>query len=130
RLSVSGIGLTATFEALAMGLTTAAASTWLPAARLKSIAFAGLIALALADYAKMQAHGTGVMIVRALAGLPEGILLWIMTSMIARTKTPERWAGLFFTLSTSSKLASAFAFARWVLPQHGADGGFAGLAAI
>ena len=130
RLSVSGIGLTATFEALAMGLTTAAASTWLPAARLKSIAFAGLIVLALADYATMQAHGAAVMIVRTLAGVPEGILLWVMTSMIARTKTPERWAGVFFTLSTSSQLAIAFAFARWVLPQHGADGGFAGLAAI
>jgi hypothetical protein len=130
RLSVSGIGLTATFEALSMGLTTAAASTWLPAARLKWIAAAALIALALTDYATMQAHGTGVMLVRTLAGLPEGILLWIMTSMIARTKTPERWAGLFFTLSTSSQLAIAFAFARWILPQHGADGGFAGLAAI
>jgi len=130
RLNVSGIGLTATFEALSMGLTTAAASTWLPASRLKSIAIAALIALALADYATIGAHGAGVMLMRSLAGLPEGILLWIMTSMIARTKTPERWAGLFFKLSTSSQLAIAFAFAHWILPQHGADGGFAGLAAI
>src|SRR5258706_8408839 len=60
RVSVAGIGLTATFEALAMGLTTAAASTWLPAARLKLIAAVALIALALADYATMQAHGAGV----------------------------------------------------------------------
>jgi len=29
RISVSGIGLAATFEALSMGLTTAVASTWL-----------------------------------------------------------------------------------------------------
>lgn len=130
RLSVSGIGLTATFEALSMGLTTAAASTWLPASRLKLVAVAALFALAFADFATMQAHGEGVMLVRAAAGLPEGILLWIMTSMIARTKTPERWAGLFFTVSTSSQLAIAFAFARWILPMSGADGGFAGLAAI
>jgi DHA1 family inner membrane transport protein len=130
RLSVSGIGLAATFEALSMGLATAAASTWLPPRRLKTLASIGLVALALADYATMQAHGSGVMIMRALAGLPEGCLLWIMTSMIARTKTPERWAGLFFTVSTTSQLALAFAFARWVLPQHGADGGFAGLAVI
>ena len=130
RLSVSGIGLTATFEALAMGLTTAAASTWLPAARLKMVAIAALFALALADSATMQAHGAAVMVMRTLAGVPEGILLWIMTSMIARTATPERWAGLFFTLSTISQLAIAFAFARWILPQNGADGGFAGLAAV
>jgi hypothetical protein len=48
--------------------------------------------------------------------------------MIARTATPERWAGLFFIISTASQFALAFGFARWVLPQHGADGGFAGLA--
>src|SRR5579872_4507902 len=76
RISVSGIGLTATFEALSMGLTTAAASTWLPASRLKIVAIAALIALALADYATIAAHGAGVMLMRSLAGLPEGILLW------------------------------------------------------
>ena len=43
-----------------------------------------------------------------------------MTSMIARTRTPERWAGVFFTVSTTSQLALAFAFARWVLPLFGA----------
>ena len=130
RLNVSGIGLAATFEALSMGLATAAASTWLPAVRLKSIAFVGLVALAMADYGTIHAQGSGVMLMRAVAGLPEGCLLWIMTSMIARTRTPERWAGVFFTASTTSQLALAFAFARWVLPQHGADGGFAGLAVI
>lgn len=130
RLSVSGIGLVTAFEALSMGLATAAASTWLPAVRLKSIAFVGLTALALADYGTMHASGSGVMLMRTLAGLPEGCLLWIMTSMIARTRTPERWAGVFFTVSTSSQLALAFAFARWVLPFYGADGGFAGLAVI
>jgi hypothetical protein len=65
-----------------------------------------------------------------LAGMPEGCLLWIMTSMIARTKTPERWAGLFFVISTAAQFALALAFARWVLPQRGADGGFAGLALL
>ena len=130
RISVSGIGLAATFEALSMGLATAAASTWLPAVRLRSIAAVGLVALALADYGTMHASGSGVMLMRTLAGLPEGCLLWIMTSMIAGTRTPERWAGVFFTVSTTSQLALAFAFARWVLPLFGADGGFAGLAAI
>lgn len=128
RLSASGIGLTATFESLSMALATVAASTWLPPTRLRLTGSTGLLALALADFATMHLHGTGVMLARTIAGLPEGILLWIMTSMIARTRTPERWAGIFFTASTASQLVIAFVFARWVLPQHGADGGFAGLA--
>jgi hypothetical protein len=130
RISVSGIGLAATFEALSMGLTTAVASTWLPASRLKLIGAVALLALALADFATMQAHGAGVMAARTLAGVPEGCLLWIMTSMIARTRTPERWAGLFFVISTAAQFALALIFARWVLPEDGADGGFAGLAMI
>ncbi|MGZ5931513.1 MAG: hypothetical protein ACXWLC_05310 [Rhizomicrobium sp.] len=130
RLSASGIGLVASFEALSMGLTTGAASTWLPPTRLKLTALIALLALALADYATMHAHGSTVMAVRAAAGLPEGVLLWIMTSMIARTQTPERWAGIFFTVSTASQFAIAFVFARMVLPHYGADGGFAGLSLL
>jgi len=130
RISVAGIGLTATFEALSMGLTTAACSTWLPPSRLKLIGAAALLALALADFATMGAHGVGAMLARTVAGVPEGCLLWIMTSMIARTQTPERWAGIFFVVSTAAQFALALIFARWVLPQHGADGGFAGLALV
>ena len=99
RLSASGIGLVASFEALSMGLSTAVASTWLPATRLKLIALIALLALILADYSTIHASGFSVIIARAAAGVPEGILLWIMTSMIARTRTPERWAGIFFTVS-------------------------------
>src|SRR5579864_769798 len=130
RISVSGIGLTATFEALSMGVTTGLASTWLPPSRLKLIGAVALAALAVADFATLRAHDGGVMAARMLAGVPEGCLLWIMTSMIARTKTPERWAGLFFVISTAAQFALALAFARWVLPQRGADGGFAGLALL
>jgi hypothetical protein len=130
RLSASGIGLVASFEALSMGLSTAVASTWLPATRLKLIALIALLALILADYSTIHASGFSVIIARAAAGVPEGILLWIMTSMIARTRTPERWAGIFFTVSTGSQFVIAFIFARAVLPRYGADGGFAGLALL
>jgi hypothetical protein len=128
RLSASGIGLTATYEALSMGLSTAAAGLWLPPKRLRLIGAVASLALAAADFGSMQAHFTGVMIVRTLAGIPEGVLLWITIGMIARTATPERWAGVFFTALTSGQLVIALLFAQWVLPAYNADGGFAGLA--
>ncbi|HTP78462.1 MAG TPA: hypothetical protein VMJ73_15970 [Rhizomicrobium sp.] len=130
RLHADAIGLVASCEALSMGLATAIASTWLPAVRLKLVGITALLALALADYATIGASGAGVIAARAAAGIPEGILLWIMTSMIARTQTPERWAGIFFTVSTASQFFIALVFARSVLPQHGADGGFVGLALL
>ncbi|HXC57441.1 MAG TPA: hypothetical protein VNU97_19235 [Rhizomicrobium sp.] len=127
RLSAAGIGLSATFEGLSMGLATAAASIALPPRRLKFIAASAAIVLALADFATLHAHGVSVMAVRTVAGMPEGVLLWIATSMIARTATPERWAGIYFTALTASQLALALLFAQWVLPTYGADGGFAAL---
>jgi len=128
RLSASGIGLTATFEALSMGLSTAAAGLWLPPKRLRLIGAAASVALAAADFSSMQAHFAGVMVIRSLAGIPEGVLLWITIGMIARTATPERWAGIFFTALTSAQLVTSVLFGQWVLPVFNADGGFAGLA--
>ncbi|HEY0105328.1 MAG TPA: hypothetical protein VGB91_04535 [Rhizomicrobium sp.] len=130
RLSVAGIGLTATFEALAMGLAAACAGIVLPARHLKWIGAGACLLLALADFATLAAQDTGVMAIRAAAGVPEGILLWITIGMIARTGTPERWAGVFFTALTAGQLVIAFLFAQWILPAFGADGGFAALAIV
>jgi hypothetical protein len=128
RLSASGIGFTATFEALAMGISTAAAGILLKPTGLRQIGALAAAALAVIDLLSMNASGTGVMAIRMAAGIPEGILLWITIGMIARTQTPERWAGFFFTALTASQLALALLYAEWVLPAHGADGGFLGLA--
>jgi hypothetical protein len=66
---------------------------------------------------------------RMLAGVAEGTLLWITVGMIARTETPERWAGIFFIASTAAQLVLALAFAFVAIPRFGADGGFAVLGA-
>jgi hypothetical protein len=127
RLHANEFGLTATFEGLVMGLTTAAAGVLLPPRHLKWIGAGASLALALCDFASVGTHGLSVMIVRALAGVPEGVLLWITIGMIARTRTPERWAGIFFTVLTAGQMIYAFAFGEWVLPDFHADGGFIAL---
>src|SRR5689334_24243282 len=50
RISVSGIGLAATFEAVSMGLTPATARTWVPASRLMLAGDIALLAPALAEF--------------------------------------------------------------------------------
>jgi hypothetical protein len=129
RLAATDFGLTATFEGLTLGVATAAIGILLPKPRfLRWIGAGAALALALCDFAGVGAHGTAIIIARGLAGIPEGILLWIAIGMIARTATPERWAGIFFTALTAGQAVYALGFAQWVLPAYGADGGFIALA--
>ena len=124
RLSASGIGITAMLEALSTAVVTGAAGIVLKPVRLRTIALAATAVLAVLDLATVRASGQGVMAVRALAGLPEGILLWISIGFISRTATPERWAAVLFTGMGLTQLAVATGLSALILPRFGANGGY------
>jgi hypothetical protein len=84
--------------------------------------------LAVVNLLTAQASGFSLFPLRAAAGAIEGVLLWITVSMIARTVTPERWAGVFFAAQTFGQLVLAVALAMWIMPRFGATGGFLALA--
>jgi len=128
RLTASQIGLSAAFEILAMGLSTAAMGMIRRPRRLRLIGAAASIGLAAVDLACMGVGGPLLLALRATGGAVEGVLLWITISMIARTVTPERWAGVFFTAQTFAQLVLAIAFAVTIIPRFGAAGAFAALA--
>jgi hypothetical protein len=130
RLSAPGIGLTAMLEALSTGLVTGAAGIVLKPVRLRTIAAIAAVALVILDLATVRVSGQGVMIVRALAGLPEGILLWISIGFISRTVTPERWAAVLFTGMGLTQLAVATGLTSLVLPRFGANGGYVTVAVV
>lgn len=130
RLAAAGIGQAATTELLTMGLVTAAFGMIKRPGRVRLIALAASIGLAAADLATMAASDAGVLAARSAAGAMEGILLWISVSMIARTVTPERWAGVFFTAQTVAQLALAVAMALWLIPHWGANGGYGAMALV
>ncbi|MDE2357676.1 MAG: MFS transporter [Alphaproteobacteria bacterium] len=128
RLSNAEIGLSAMVELLAMGASTGLMGLIKRPRGLKLIGTLASVAIALADLASMGgAHGPLVAL-RGLAGAFEGILLWITVGMIARTATPERWAGVFFTAQTAAQLVLALILANLVLPRFGANGAFLALA--
>src|SRR5579872_2046820 len=129
RISNADIGAVASVEVLTMGVATGLVGILLKPQRLKLIGVACSVLLALADLATARASGLGVMFLRGGAGVVEGVLLWITVAMIARTLTPERWAGVFFTAQVLAQLLLAIAFAIWVMPAYGSDGGFLALAA-
>jgi len=124
RLSAAGFGRAAALEALSMGIATALAGILVPPRKLRLIGLLTTIVLAAIDFAALGRGETAILILRTLAGAAEGLLLWISVGMIARSETPERWAGVFFTGSTSAQLLLALAFALYVIPRFGADGGF------
>jgi hypothetical protein len=128
RLTNAGIGHLATLELLAMGASTAAAGAFLKPARLRLIGLGMSLGLALINYLTAHAAGAALFPLRAGAGAMEGVLLWITVSMIARTVTPERWAGVFFAVQTFGQLILAVVLSLWVMPRFGATGGFLALA--
>ncbi|HXL99499.1 MAG TPA: hypothetical protein VN932_06160 [Rhizomicrobium sp.] len=128
RISNAGIGQCATLEGLSMALSTALVGILVKPQRLRLIGAVAAAVLVILDFATMRAHGTSVFVIRAAAGVPEGVLLWLVVSMIVRSEVPERWAGVFFTSLVAAQLALALAFALFVIPRWGADGGFAALA--
>jgi hypothetical protein len=130
RLSASGIGVAATLEGLMMGVSTGLAGPVLPPRGLRLWGFVSAIVLVGLDLATARASGGAVIGLRAVAGVPEGILLWITVGMIARSETPERLAGILLAGSTAAQFVLALGFTVFVLPRFGSDGGFVALAAV
>ena len=130
RLTPAGLGITAMVELFSMGVTTGIAGAYLKPERLKTIGVGASLALAALNLATMNTSGGMIYFMRGLAGAPEGLLLWITIGMIARTVTPERWAAIFFSARVLSEMTVAYLYARTIIPQHGADGGFATLALV
>lgn len=128
RLSASGIGLTAMLEALTTGVVTGAAGILFKPVRLRTVAIVTALILAVLDLATLRTSGGSVMMVRALAGVPEGVLLWISIGFISRTATPERWAAVLFTGMGLTQLAVATGLSAFVLPSYGANGGYVAVA--
>lgn len=127
RLTGAEIGQTATVEMLAIGGSTAAAGIVLKAKRLRLLGFTLALALAALDAVTGLTHGLGVMAARAGAGVVEGALLWIMVSMIARTKTPPRWSGLYTIAQVLFALVVSITLSD-IVPLAGARGAFFALA--
>lgn len=131
RITVPQIGLAATSEALAMGLVAGLAGLFIKPRRLRSIGLIAVPMLAALDVLMPHATGVGVILVRALSGVLEGVLLWMLVGgMIVRTAAPARWFGILFMAATSLQLLLSAILETLIFPAFGLDGGFYFLGAI
>jgi hypothetical protein len=130
RITAAQLGHAATAELLLMGIASAYAGARWKAEGLRAIGASSALALAMLNVATVWASGETVTLIRALAGIPSGILIWIAIAMIARSPTPERWAGIYLTVQTLAQFVVAAALTAWVISRSGANGGFVALAIL
>lgn len=130
RLTAAQLGHAATGELLTMGLAAGLAGVLLKAERLRAIGLAAGLLLAVLDAATLKASGEAITLVRAAAGLPSGVLMWITIGMITRAPRPERWSGVYLTLQTLAQFLVSLWLTGAVVARYGANGGFLALAGI
>lgn len=130
RITAAQLGHAATAELLLMGAASAYAGARWKAERLRAIGVISSLVLAALNIATLWASGETVTLVRALAGVPSGVLIWITIAMIARSPTPERWSGIYLTIQTLAQFVLAAAITAWVISRAGANGGFVALAVL
>ncbi len=130
-VSLQGVGLVAMGEIIALGLGVILGNAALSAGRLPEITVATAGLLAVIDLVTMRLHGdTAFILVRAVAGLVEGVLVWVTTSVIVRTEAPDRVAAIYLVTQTLSQAGVAALLASTVIPASGWAGGFAALAVL
>ena len=130
RLTSNQIGQAATAELLAMGLAAFVAGAALKPAQLKLIGIIASLVLAAIDFATPFVAGDTITLVRGLAGLPSGVLMWITIALIARTPTPERWSGVYLTVQTLAQFLMATVLSATIVPRFGSDGGWFALGGL
>lgn len=122
RISAAEIGLAATIELLALGLTCGLAAALLKPVQMRGRIFVFCLAHAAITFAGVSASGSWVILNRGLAGVCEGLMLWMTISMIVRSTSPERHAGVFATVQTLAQLLMAAGLAALVTPSFGVNG--------
>jgi MFS family permease len=128
QLTLDGVGLLAMLEIMMLGIGVALGGT-LPLQRFRLIAILSSTLAAAADFGTAGSQTEAqFMITRGLAGLGEGVALWICVSIIVRCPRPEPKAGLFAFIQTVAQAGLAGVLAAIVLPAFSWHGGFATLA--
>lgn len=126
RISVVALGQLAMVENLALAACSALGTHFMggPSIRMKSIL--GCSALALVDVATYVAYSAGMLfILRASAGVLEGLLLGATVRVLTHTARPERVNGTFLAVGAAPQMLMAYLLPVLIVPRWGSNAGFA-----
>lgn len=128
-IAAETIGIAVFAEFVGMALGTVLGAKILGAGVTSNRVIATAVLLAIANV--ITPYGGDVWIVgaRSIAGLAGGMLIWVTITTIVKSNAPERWSGIYLSGHTAVQFAAAAILAAVVVPQFGAAGGYAVLAA-
>lgn len=124
RITAAQLGQAGTVELLAMGVSAALAGPVLGTRRLRLVAIVCGLLLAGLNLLTTKVGGDTLTLVRAFAGLPSGVMIWLITGLIVRSPRPERWSGLYLTIQTLAQLVVVAALSAFIIKPFGVDAGF------
>ncbi|WP_022676995.1 MFS transporter [Novosphingobium sp. B-7] len=125
------LGWTATVEVVAMGIGVLVGTPLLRHGRAKQIVFAAAIVTALANLGTWQAGAVaGVMVLRCLTGLANGLLIAVSVLCITYSNSPGRMNAIFLSMGAVPQLAAAYALPAFIAPRFGIGSGFVILALV
>lgn len=130
RLSEAEIGLAAMGELLALGITTSLAAAFLKPTHMRIKVGLACVGHGVITLAGLSLSSIWLAADRAVSGVFEGLMLWAAISMIVRSRSAERWAGVFATAQTLAQMMVSAALALWIIPLHGVNGALFLLAAL
>ena len=130
RISAEEIGIAICIEFIAMAIGSMLGAKLLSQGRLALRLTLVCVAMAAANAWTPYAAGSMILVSRALAGLFGGMMIWIILTTIIRSRTPERWSGIYLSGHTAVQFATATLIAVLIVPQFGASGGYLVLAVI
>lgn len=123
RLTANQLGQAFAAELLTLGLAAFISGALLKPVRLKLIGVAAALALTGLNAGTPYFSGDMIIAIRAVAGLPSGVLMWLTIAMIARTPTPERWSGAYLAIQTLAQLLMSRLIGP-VTGEYGVDAGW------
>ena len=127
RLTDNQLGQAMAAELLTLGLAAFASGAVLKPVQLKLICVVMALVLVGLNSATPYFSGDMIIAIRAIAGLPSGVLMWVTIAMIARTPKPERWSGAYLAIQTLAQFMM-IALSGTVVRNYGGDTGWWGLA--
>lgn len=129
-LDLVQLGWTATAEIVMMSLGVLLGSRWLRSAYAKPLLLVSAVAIAGANLASYYSSGVvGIIALRAIAGLCEGLLIAVSVLTISYGRSPGRLNAIFLTMGTFPQLLLAYGLPAFVAPLYGMTSGFLILAA-
>lgn len=96
EISLTQMAYIGTIELLATGLASMLAPRYFPVSAIRSIGFVAAVISMIVNLVSIKVSGDALMLVRFIAGIADGVLIWTLYEHASRTKNPERILGIFY----------------------------------